>query len=156
MKRWYTKPDLEVSQLPAELLPVIATIGTGGQRANLSCRAQVGTGDGVIIPGIVLSGAAARAVLVRAVLVRAVGPGLSPFGVVGVLADPTITVLRGGTRRSRLTTTGAFAFAAGSKDSAGVLTLVLLCYVYIDFDISPGQGHPACPPDLRPNPERLA
>jgi hypothetical protein len=119
-----------VSQLPAELLPVIATIGTGGQRANLSCRAQVGTGDGVIIPGIVLSGAAARAVLVRAV-----GPGLSPFGVVGVLADPTITVLRGGTRRSRLTTTGAFAFAAGSKDSAGVLTLVLLCYVGPGFTL---------------------
>jgi outer membrane protein assembly factor BamB len=24
--------------------------------------------------------------------------------------------------------------------------LVLLCYVYVDFEMSSGQGHPACPP----------
>lgn len=134
VKRWNTTPDLDVSQLPAELLPVVATTGTGGQLANLSCRAQVGTGDGVIIPGFVLSGTAARTVLVRAV-----GPGLSAFGVVGGLADPTITVFRGDTTiatndnwqeqanspavATAAVSTGAFALATGSKDSALVLTL---------------------------------
>lgn len=134
VKRWNTTPDLDVSQLPAELLPVLATSGVGGQLANLSCRAQVGAGDGVIIPGFVLSGTTARTVLVRAV-----GPGLASFGVAGALADPTITVFRGSTTiasndnwqeqtnpqavATAAVTTGAFALAAGSKDSALVLTL---------------------------------
>lgn len=141
VKRWNTTPDLDVSQLPVELLPVVTTSGPGGQLANLSCRAQVGTGDGVIIPGFVLSGLAARTVLVRAV-----GPGLAAFGVAGVLADPTITVFRGDTVvasndnwqtqtnpqavATAAVTTGAFALAAGSRDSALVLTLEPGAYTF--------------------------
>ena len=134
VKAWNTTPDLDVSQLPNELLPVTTTSGTTGQLANLSTRAQVGTGDGVIVPGFVLSGTTARTVLVRAV-----GPGLTAFGVTGVLADPILTVFRGSTViasndnwqtqtnpqavSSAAVTTGAFALATGSKDSALVLTL---------------------------------
>ena len=44
VKPWNTTPDLDVSALPNELLPVVAAAGAGGQLANLSCRAQVGTG----------------------------------------------------------------------------------------------------------------
>ena len=141
VKRWNTTPDLDVSQLPAELLPVITTAGNGGQLANLSCRAQVGTGDGVIIPGFVLSGTAPRTVLVRAV-----GPGLAAFGVAGALADPTITVFRGDAViatndnwqtqtnpqavATAAVTTGAFALTAGSRDSALVLTLEPGAYTF--------------------------
>lgn len=141
VKTWNTTPDLDVSQLPTELLPVVATSGATGQLANLSTRAQVGADDGVIIPGFVLSGATARTVLVRAV-----GPGLAAFGVGGVLSDPTITVFRGGTTiaandnwqeqtNSGAVSTagvqaGAFALATGSKDSALVLTLEPGAYTF--------------------------
>ena len=51
VKRWTTTPDLDVSQLPAELLPVTAASGTAGQFANLATRAQIGEGENALIPG---------------------------------------------------------------------------------------------------------
>lgn len=88
----------------------------------------------MLIPGLVISGASPRRVLVRAV-----GPGLSGFGVTGVLADPVLSVFRGSNEiasndnwqtqnNSQAVATaavesGAFALAAGSRDSALVLTL---------------------------------
>ena len=141
VKRWNTTPDLDVSALPAELLPVTTTTGAPGQLANLSTRAQVGIGASVLIPGFVITGSTSRTVLVRAV-----GPGLAPFGVAGVLADPALTVFRGGTQlaandnwqtqpnpqevSTAAVTTGAFALAAGSKDSALVLTLEPGAYTF--------------------------
>ncbi len=134
VKRWNTTPDLDVSQLPAELLPVTAAASPTGQLANLSTRAQVGVDGNVLIPGFVLSGPTARTVLVRAV-----GPGLAAFGVGGLLADPTLTVFRGATViatndnwqeqtnapavATAAAQAGAFALANGSRDSALVLTL---------------------------------
>ncbi|MFM8619070.1 MAG: hypothetical protein ACKOE8_10130 [Opitutaceae bacterium] len=136
VKRWNTTPDLDVSQLPVEILAgATAPSGaTAGQLANLSTCAFVGAGDNVLIPGLVISGASSRRVLVRAV-----GPGLSAFGVTGVLADPTLSVFRGTTEiasndnwqtqnNSQAVATaavesGAFALTAGSRDSALVLTL---------------------------------
>ena len=92
VKRWNTTPDLDVSQLPVEILAGAAPASgsAAGQLANLSTRAFVGSGDNVLIPGLVISGAAPRRVLVRAV-----GPGLAAFGVAGTLADPVLTVFRG-------------------------------------------------------------
>ncbi|MBL9209506.1 MAG: hypothetical protein JNL92_03510, partial [Opitutaceae bacterium] len=89
---WTTKPDLDVSALPQELVAANAAGGAaaGGPFINLSTRALVGTGDSVLIPGLVIGGTNARRVLVRAV-----GPTLSGFGVGGVLADPVLTVFRG-------------------------------------------------------------
>lgn len=134
VKKWTTTPDLDVSQLPAELLPVTVTTGAPGQFANLATRAQIGDGENALIPGFVITGTTSRTVLVRAV-----GPGLKQFGVGGAVADPTLTVFRSSTRiatndnwqdqpnaaavSSAAVQTGAFALAAGSKDSALVLTL---------------------------------
>lgn len=136
VKTWNTVPDLDISQLPTELGATTTTVTTnnGGQLSNLSARAQVGTGDGVLIPGLVISGATSRRVLIRAV-----GPTLTAFGVTGFLADPTLTVFRGSTTlatndnwetqtdsasiSTAATQAGAFALTAGSKDSAVVLTL---------------------------------
>lgn len=138
-KTWNTTPDLDISKFPTEIgatttVVTITPTDTGsGQLSNLSARAQVGTGDGVLVPGLVITGATARRVLVRAV-----GPGLATFGVTGFLSDPVLTAFRGatilgtndnwqdsnGTAISTATTqAGTFALAAGSKDSALLLTL---------------------------------
>lgn len=139
VRAWNTTPDLDISKLPTELGAVTSSgaagaASTAGQFANLSARAQVGSGDGVLVPGLVISGSTARRVLVRAV-----GPTLASFGVTGFLADPTLTVFRGtatiasndnwqdtasGSAASAAAVeAGAFALPAGSKDSAIVLTL---------------------------------
>lgn len=141
VKRWNTTPDLDVTQFPAELRPVAPAGGTTGQLANLSTRAQVGVDADVLIPGFVLSGTTTRTVLVRAV-----GPGLSAFGVGGVLGDPTLTVFRGAAAiatndnwqeqpnasavASAAVKAGAFALATGSRDSALVLTLEPGAYTF--------------------------
>jgi hypothetical protein len=136
VKAWNTTPDLDISKLPTELggTTTIVSSSTGaGQLTNLSARAQVGSGDGVLVPGLVIAGSTSRRVLVRAA-----GPALAAFSVSNFLADPTLTVFRGsttiasndnwqdssGTAVSAATIeAGAFAFISGSKDSALVLTL---------------------------------
>ncbi|MEO7599853.1 MAG: DUF1800 family protein, partial [Opitutus sp.] len=97
---------------------------------NLSSRAQVGTGDDVLISGFVIGPGGNKTVLMRAV-----GPTLSGQGVSGVLADPVLELhdSTGATIASNdnwspldastMTTVGAFALPAGSKDAALVRTL---------------------------------
>jgi len=112
---------------------------TGAARLlNLSTRAQVGTGAGIIISGLVISPGDGR----RQILVRAAGPALAGFGVPGALADPVIAIVNNaspnvqvasndnwgtGTNvaslNSAFTQSGAFAFAAGSKDAAVITDL---------------------------------
>jgi len=55
---------------------------------NLSTRAEVGTGDNIIIAGFVVTGSQSKRILVRAV-----GPELNRFGVAGTLADPVLKVI---------------------------------------------------------------
>ena len=103
---------------------------------NVSARAQVGTGDGVLIAGFVIEGSAARTVLIRAV-----GPTLTGYGVGGALADPQLELTQsvggvtqvvagnddwgGQTQIAAVgTAVGAFALASnGSKDAAILVTL---------------------------------
>lgn len=101
---------------------------------NLSCRARVGTGADILIPGLVVAGTAPKTLLVRAV-----GPTLSAFGVTGELADPTLTVFSGTTTvatnndwssgpgtaavAAAATQAGAFALPLGSRDAALIVTL---------------------------------
>ncbi len=103
---------------------------------NVSARAQVGTGDGVLIAGFVVDGTAPCTVLIRGV-----GPTLSSYGVAGVLTDPrldlsqttngTSTVIAsnddwGGNAQiaSTANSVGAFALASStSKDAAVLVTL---------------------------------
>ena len=52
---------------------------------NVSARAQVGTGENVLIAGFVINGN-----VPRHLLLRGVGPTLTNFGVTGVLLDPQL------------------------------------------------------------------
>jgi hypothetical protein len=97
---------------------------------NLSARAEVGSGDRVMIPGIVVGGNQSIEVLFRGV-----GPSLGALGVSGALADPEIEVFDAGGRAigsndnwnadlaATFTQVGAFALEPESKDAAILLTL---------------------------------
>jgi len=103
---------------------------------NLSSRMFVGAGEQTAIPGLVVSGSGTKNYLVRAI-----GPGLTKFGVEGVLSDPRITLIAGGgssatfsnddweTAPSRIALVqaaeraGAFALETGSKDAALLVNL---------------------------------
>lgn len=69
---------------------------SGGSRSgrilNLSTRAQVGTGQNVLIAGLVVGGTGSMRLLLRGI-----GPGLAQFDVPGVLARPRMEVFRGAT-----------------------------------------------------------
>ena len=109
-------------------------LDTNGRTLNLSTRANVRTGDGVLIGGFVVSGPA-----YKRILIRAVGSTLSAFGVSGALVDPVLTVYSGqdvvatndrweaaenvSAIVSATKTTGAFALAANSEDAALLITL---------------------------------
>ena len=113
--------------------------GAAGRLANISARAQVGTGANVLIVGFIISGN-----VPKQVLIRAIGPGLAgpPYNVTGVLADPKIELYPDGAKVPSVTNdnwgdngaagTLSAAFAAtgaatlkdpASKDSALLLTL---------------------------------
>ena len=62
------------------------TVMTGPARlANLSTRAQVGTGGDVLIGGFVVTGSSSKRILARRI-----GPSLVQFGVTNALMDPTL------------------------------------------------------------------
>lgn len=105
---------------------------TGDRLTNMSVRAQVPT-DAAITPGFVLEQPSR-------VLIRVAGPALAAFGVAGTLANPKLTVFGGSTAIASNddwsstsanqasviaagSLTGAFAYAAGSRDAAVVLDL---------------------------------
>ena len=100
---------------------------------NVSTSGFVGTGEQALVPGFFIGGDAPKLLLIRAV-----GPGLAPFGVTGVLADPqpsvaplgqNLTVAAndnwGGSAslQSAFAQAGAFALPAGSSDAAVVVRL---------------------------------
>jgi len=108
------------------------TVSATTRLINISSRAQVGTGSNIMIAGFVVSGPAG---LTEPVLIRGVGPGLSQYGVTGLLAQPVLTLydasgnlLASNTGWSNnpnatqiaaaFTSTGAFALSPGSADSA--------------------------------------
>lgn len=108
-----------------------ATLGASGTARviNLSTRAQIGGNAGTPIAGFVLAGSGTKPMLIRAV-----GPGLAAFGVNGVLADPTLTLVSGaatvGTNdnwssadAATFAAVGAFGLPANSKDAALKSTL---------------------------------
>jgi hypothetical protein len=62
------------------------TVTTGPARlANISTRAQVGSGGDVLIGGFIISGSSPKRILVRSL-----GPSLIPLGVTNALLDPTL------------------------------------------------------------------
>jgi hypothetical protein len=110
---------------------------------------MVGTRDNILIPSFVVNGPGTETLLIRAD-----GPGLSQFGVGGVLAQPTLSVYGGsaviasntgwGTNpnssliSSTAAQVGAFAFAANSADSAQIVNLASGPYT---IQISGMNGH---------------
>jgi hypothetical protein len=101
---------------------------------NVSGRAQVGTGDDILIVGFVIDGTAPKKLLLRGV-----GPGLAGQGVTGLLADPKIRLMHGSTVvaendnwsdgadadsvAATAAAVGAQPLASGSKDAALLLYL---------------------------------
>jgi hypothetical protein len=102
---------------------------------DIATRGEVGSGENVLIGGLAITGNSPKRVLIRGV-----GPGLTAQGVASVLADPVITVYRGGTVigqndnwsadatqateiTAAETATGAFHLETGSNDAAILLTL---------------------------------
>jgi kumamolisin len=108
---------------------------------NLSARAFVGSGGNILIGGFVITGTTSETVIIRGI-----GPSLAAFGVTGVLSNPVLTVydanqnqiaqntgwgssvVSGSTAAENATaaifsSVHAFALAAGTADSAMVITL---------------------------------
>jgi outer membrane protein assembly factor BamB/subtilisin family serine protease len=100
--------------------------------ANISARANVGTGANILIAGFVIDGSQPVNLLLRGV-----GPTLSTFNVAGVISQPEIDLYNsqgvlmqsntGWNGNAAVTTAdteaGAFALPAGSADAAMVVSL---------------------------------
>src|SRR5438270_7936039 len=63
----------------------VTVVASLARLADISTRAQVGSGDNVLIGGFIIQGSASKRVLVRAI-----GPSLIPFGVANALMDPAL------------------------------------------------------------------
>ena len=100
--------------------------------ANLSTRAQVGTGSNVMITGFVVQEGAPKKVLIRAVGARLAA---APFNISGALADPLLQLYNNdgvlvlgndnwsGDDLATMNSVGAFALTSGSRDAALIATL---------------------------------
>lgn len=104
---------------------------------NLAARAIVGSADNALIGGFAVSGR--ETPRLRTMLIRAVGPGLSPLGVANAIAAPRLSVYAGSRLvaanerwetnanadeiRATAQRVGAFPLAAGSADSAVLLSM---------------------------------
>ncbi|MBS0663476.1 MAG: PQQ-binding-like beta-propeller repeat protein, partial [Verrucomicrobia bacterium] len=117
----------------AEIYDADGTVAVG-KLVNVSARAQVGTGDGILIAGFVISGT-----LNKTVLIRGIGPALANYGVTGSLPDPRLELYASGSTTpmnsntgwggaaelsAAFTATGAFALTdPNSKDTALLVSL---------------------------------
>jgi uncharacterized protein (DUF1800 family) len=122
-----------------ELYEVGATSSTA-RLINLSTRGQVGTSGNIMIPGLTIGAGTGQ----RTLLIRAAGPALTALAVPGALADPALLVVDSGGNiigsndnwgtpldgapgadvlTGVFTDAGAFPFAAGSLDSAVVMSV---------------------------------
>ena len=116
---------------------VAASAGARSTFTSISSRSYVGTGDNIEVAGFVISGSSPITVLIRAS-----GPALTPYGVTGVLSDPMLELYdqvgptliasddNWGDNPSMAAAiatvgkrVGAFAWTAGSKDAALLVTL---------------------------------
>jgi hypothetical protein len=141
----YTVQVAGVGNTTGVALAEIYEVSSSGTRLiNISTRGEDGTGANLIIPGFVVRGSGPEELLVRAD-----GPSLTPFGVSGVLANPSLTVTNQsgaviasntGWETSTVPTpaglssvfaqVGAFAFPSGSTDSAAEISLTAGAYTF--------------------------
>jgi uncharacterized protein (DUF1800 family) len=116
------------------LIEIYDVSGAGSQLVNLSSLLPIGTGAQTSFGFIVSPGSGTRELLIRAI-----GPGLSQFGVTGLLSDPNLSVYNTTSSPQQLvaqnddwssgnatslslsfTAAGAFALPNPSKDAAVV------------------------------------
>jgi hypothetical protein len=96
---------------------------------NISARAQVGTGDGILIVGFAIGGSTSRTVLIRVS-----GPALVPFGLTATLEFPLLQLFSGQTLlesnsgwggskeiAAAAAAVGAFTWQDPTSDDAAVL-----------------------------------
>ncbi len=76
--------DLTIQQVDFQLDTTAASVQPPSQSQNISTRANVGTGDNVLIGGIIITGTETKQVVLRGI-----GPSLSSV-VSGALADPVL------------------------------------------------------------------
>jgi hypothetical protein len=116
----------------------LTLVVTGSRIVNFSARALSGPGDQTLVMGFVVTGNG------KSLLARGIGPGLTPYGVTNVIADPMLTLLNSANTTvasnddwqttaigqasaadiaAAATRVGAFALPAGSRDSALITTL---------------------------------
>jgi hypothetical protein len=125
--------------------------GDTGVLRNMSLRARVEGGDRVAIPGFVSTGDSNRRFLIRVV-----GPGLIPYSVPAPLADPKLTVYRGGVAlaandnwgdslaadliEETAAAVGAFSIERSGLDSAVVMALPPGPFTVVVEDASGGSA----------------
>jgi hypothetical protein len=130
----YTVQIITPSNQPGVGLAELYELDANGRTVNLSTRARVRTGEGVLIGGFVVQGPA-----YKRMLIRAVGPTLAAFGLSDALVDPILTIYSGqqvvasndrwesasnaAAVTAASTTAGAFTLAANSEDAAVLITL---------------------------------
>ena len=131
----YTATISGVGETTGAVLVEVYELGASGARlAALSCRARVGTGGDLLIPGITIAGSGTKRVIIRAS-----GPALADQGVAGVLAKPLLEIYdasgkivenAGWSTTANVTdlmlataAVGLTPFTPGSADCAVLLTL---------------------------------
>lgn len=119
----------------ASLVEIFDASTETGRLINISTRGESGTGDNVLIAGFIIAGTTPKTVLIRAI-----GPGLTAYGVDGVLADPALRLYNsahaviaenndwedsgaGPAVSAASAASGAFPLVHNAKDSALVITL---------------------------------
>lgn len=132
-------------------LALVAQVDNRSQFVNLSARGQVGAGEKALVAGFVIEGPSSKHVLVRVA-----GPTLASFGVTGSAAKPRIQLFAGSSVvasnegwstspdaaaiATATAQTGAFAFPAGSLDSAIIATLAPGAYTAMVSGVSANDG----------------
>ncbi|MBL9213717.1 MAG: immunoglobulin domain-containing protein, partial [Opitutaceae bacterium] len=110
----------------------LSATNPGQKLLNIATRAAAGANENTLIAGFVIPAGTSKRVLIRGV-----GPGLTPFGVTGVLAQPVLALLSGGTTVAQNTnwnsspdaalisaaSAQAGAFTLSNNDSALITTL---------------------------------
>ncbi len=100
-----------------EFYDATAVPSESAQFVNLSARARVGSGEGVLILGFVIAGEGQATLLLRGV-----GPSLAQFNMSGVLSDPRIELYAGDTLVAANDTWSADAALAQRVQDAALST----------------------------------
>ena len=127
----------------------LSTPAAGQKLLNISTRANAGIAENSLIAGVVVTGSAPKRVLIRAV-----GPGLSVFGLTGLLAQPQLSLISNGVTVAQNTnwttstdaaaitvaSTQVGAFPLVAQDSAMIVSLAPGNYTAQVLGVAGGTG----------------